>query len=157
MGANSRLGAYSNKYGIIIISFFVWLYYYLYYYCCCYCLRLIIGASCFPTVHFKFIRKCDKCYYHKLRPREDKPLFVRSWCATAYFSRKCYSSLLQSAAAFLLWRAITFITNCDHQFYYKVQQVLQSETIITKCATEQALSLSITLTNCDIKTPMLGE
>ena len=27
---------------------------------------LIIGFTCLPTSHFKFITKCDKCYY-KLR------------------------------------------------------------------------------------------
>ena len=45
-----------------------------YYYCCCCCwwwwwwylLGLIIGFTCPPTIHFKFIIKSDKFYY-KLR------------------------------------------------------------------------------------------
>ena len=35
----------------------------------------------------------------------------------------------------LLQRVTSFITNCDSLFYYKVRQVFQSATIITKCDT----------------------
>ena len=58
--------------------------------------------------------------------------------ATAFFITKCDGLLLQSATAFLLQSATSVITKCDRyykvwQFYYKVRQVLQSATIITKC------------------------
>ena len=50
---------------------------------------LIIGFTCPPTIHFKVIKKCDKCYYK-----------VRQLI------------LLQSAIAFLLQSA-TIISKCD--------------------------------------------
>ena len=58
--------------------------------------------------------------------------------ATAFFITKCDGLLLQSATAFLLQSTTSVITKCDRyykvwQFYYKVRQVLQSATIITKC------------------------
>ena len=58
--------------------------------------------------------------------------------ATAFFITKCDGLLLQSATAFLLQSATSVIRKCDRyykvwQFYYKVRQVLQSATIITKC------------------------
>ena len=58
-------------------------------------MTLITGFTCPPTIYFKFITKCDKCYY-KVRQ-----LF-----------------LLQSATAFLLQSATSVITKCDR--YYKV-------------------------------------
>ena len=78
-------------------------------------MTLITGFTRPPIICFKFITKCDKCYY-KVRQ-----LF-----------------LLQSATAFLLQSATSVITKCDRyykvwQFYYKVWQVLQSATITTKC------------------------
>ena len=51
--------------------------------------------------------------------------------ATAFVITKCDGLLLQSATAFLLQSATSVITKCDR--YYKVRQVLQSATIITKC------------------------
>ena len=58
---------------------------------------LIIGFTCPPTINFKFITKCDNCYYK-----------VRQLI------------LLQSATAFLLQSAATVITKRDR--YYKVRQ-----------------------------------
>ena len=57
---------------------------------------------------------------------------------TAFFITKCDNLLLQSAAAILLQSVTSVITKCDRyckvrRFYYKVRQVLQSVTIITKC------------------------
>ena len=57
------------------------------------------------TIYFKFITKCDKCYY-KVR------------------------QVLQSVT--ILLQSATGITKCD-KCYYKVRQVLQSATIITEC------------------------
>ena len=58
--------------------------------------------------------------------------------ATAFFITKCDNLLLQSATAILLQSVTSVITKCDRyykvrRFYYKVRQVLQSVTIITKC------------------------
>ena len=58
--------------------------------------------------------------------------------ATAFFITKCDGLLSQSATTVLLQSATSVITKCDRyykvwQFYYKVRQVLQSATIITKC------------------------
>ena len=61
------------------------------------------GFTCPPTIYFKFITKCDKCYY-KVRQ-----LFLLQ-SATAF--------LLQSAT--ILLQSATGITKCDD--YYKVRQ-----------------------------------
>ena len=58
--------------------------------------------------------------------------------ATAFFITQCDNLLLQSATAILLQSVTSVITKCDRyykvrRFYYKVRQVLQSVTIITKC------------------------
>ena len=90
-----------------------------YYYCCCCCRRwwhlLLLGSLV-------------------LRPSISSLL----QSATAFFITKCDGLLLQSATAFLLQSATSVITKCGRyykvwQFYYKVRQVLQSATIITKC------------------------
>ena len=88
-------------------------------------MTLITGFTCPPTIYFKFITKCDKCYY-KVRQ--------------LFFITKCDGLLLQSATAFLLQSATSVITKCDRyykvsQFYYKVRQVLQSVTILLQSAT----------------------
>ena len=70
-------------------------------------LLLIIGITGPPTIHFKFITKCDNCYYKV---------------------RQLTIILLQSATS--------VITKCDslQLFYYKVRQVLlQSARVIKKC------------------------
>ena len=66
---------------------------------------LITGFTCPPTIYFKFITKCDSFFYYRLPD----------------------GLLLQSATAF-------FITKC-YKCYYKVQQVLQSLTILLQSAT----------------------
>ena len=59
--------------------------------------------------------------------------------ATAFFITKCDNLLLQlSATAILLQSVASVVTKCDRyykvrRFYYKVRQVLQTVTIITKC------------------------
>ena len=75
-------------------------------------MTLITGFTCPPTIYFKFITKCDKCYY-KVRQ--------------LFFITKCDGLLLQSATVFLLQSATSvitkcdnFITNCDR--YYIVRQ-----------------------------------
>ena len=65
---------------------------------------LIIGFTCPPTIHFKFIQSTTS---------------VTLQSATAYFITKGDGLLSQSATAF---------------FYYKVRQVLlQRARVITKC------------------------
>ena len=86
-------------------------------------MTLITRFTCPLTIYFK-------CYY-KVRQ-------VLLQSATAFFVTKCNGLLLQSATAFLLQNATSVITKCDRyykvwQFYYKMRQVLQSATIITKC------------------------
>ena len=71
--------------------------------------------------------------------------------ATAFFIIKCHGLLLQSATAFLLQSETSVITKCDRyykvcQFYYKVRQVLQSVTIITKCDVHTRVNEAILLT-----------
>ena len=62
---------------------------------------LIIGYTCPPTIHFKFITKCDSLFYYKVR----------------------WSAIITKYDSF-------FITKCD-KCYYKVRQVLQSATLNT--------------------------
>ena len=88
-------------------------------------MKLITGFTCPPTIYFKFITS-----------------------ATAFFITKCDGLLLQSATAFLLQSALSVITKCDRyykvwQFHYKVRQVLQSATIITKCDSTHGCSTEI--------------
>ena len=57
--------------------------------------------------------------------------------ATGVLVTKCHNLLLQSATTILLQSVTSIITKCDRyykvrQFYYKVRQVLQSVTVITK-------------------------
>ena len=65
-------------------------------------MALITGFSCPPTIYFKFITKCDKCYY-KVRQ---------------LFYYKVRQVLLQSATG--ITKCNNFITKCDD--YYKVRQ-----------------------------------
>ena len=72
--------------------------------------------------------------YYKVRWK----LLQSGQSATAFFVTKCDNLLLQSATAILLQSVTSVITKCDRyykvrRFYYKVRQVLQSVTIITKC------------------------
>ena len=77
-------------------------------------MTLITGFTCPPTIYFKFITKCDKCYY-KVRQ--------------LFFITKCDGLLLQSATAFFITKCDNFITKCDR--YYKVRRLLQSATVHT--------------------------
>ena len=78
---------------------------------------LIIGFTCPPTMHFKFITKCNKCSY-KVRQ-----LILLQRAMVCYF--KVRQLFLQSATS--------VFTTCDRyykvrQFYFNVRQVLQSAT-----------------------------
>ena len=82
-------------------------------------MTLITGFTCPPTIYFKFITKCDKCYY-KVRQ---------------LFYYKVRQVLLQSATA--ITKCDNFITKCDR--YYEVRRLLQSATVHT-CRTLYLLS-----------------
>ena len=58
-------------------------------------MTLITGFTCPPTIYFKFITKCDKCYY-KVRQ---------------LFYYKVRQVLLQSAAG--ITKCDNFITKCE--------------------------------------------
>ena len=74
-------------------------------------MTLITGFICPPTIYFKFITKCDKCYY-KVRQ---------------LFYYKVRWSVITKCDSLV-------ITKCD-KCYYKVRQVLQSVTILLQSAT----------------------
>ena len=74
-------------------------------------MTLITGFTCPPTIYFRFITKCDKCYY-KVRQ---------------LFYYKVRWSVITKCDSF-------FITKCD-RCYYKVRQLLQSVTILLQSAT----------------------
>ena len=115
------------------------------------------GFTCPPTIYFKFIIKCDKCYYkvrqlfllqsaivcyYKVRQLfQYKVRQVLLQSATAFFITKCDSLLLQSATALSVQSATSvitkcdrnykmwqFITKCDRYTYNKVRRLLQSGT-----------------------------
>ena len=79
-------------------------------------MTLITRFTCPPTIYFKFITKCDKCYY-KVR------WSVITKCDSFFVTKcdKCYyqvRQLLQSVT--ILLQSATGITKCDD--YYKVRQ-----------------------------------
>ena len=39
---------------------------------------LIIGFTCPPTIHFKFITKCDKCYYKVRQVLQSETILLQS-------------------------------------------------------------------------------
>ena len=88
-------------------------------------MTLITGFTCPPTIYFKFITKCDKCYY-KVRQ-----LFLLQSAMVCYykvrqlFYYKVRQVLLQSATG--VTKCDNFITKCDR--YYKVRRLLQSATV----------------------------
>ena len=93
-------------------------------------MTLITRFTCPPTIYFKFITKCDKCYY-KVRQ-----LFLLQSAMVCYY--KARQLFYYKVRQVLLQSATSVITKYDRyykvwQFYYKVRQVLQSATIITKC------------------------
>ena len=83
-------------------------------------MTLITGYTCPPTIYFKFITKCDKCYY-KVRQ-----LFLLQSAIVCYykvrqlFYYKVQQVLLQSATG--IAKCDNFITKCDD--YYKVRQYM---------------------------------
>ena len=88
-------------------------------------MTLITGFTCPPTIYFKFITKCDKCYY-KVRQ-----LFLLQSATVSYykvrqlFYYKVRQVLLQSAIG--ITKCDNFITKWDR--YYKVGQLLQSAAV----------------------------
>ena len=82
-------------------------------------MTLITGFTCPPTIYFKFITKCDKCYY-KVRQ-----LFLLQSAIICYY--KVRQVLLQSATG--ITKCDKFITKCDR--YYKVRRLLQIATVHT--------------------------
>ena len=81
--------------------------------------------TCPPTIYFKFITKCDKCFY-KVRQ-----LFLLQSAMVCYykvrqlFYYKVRQVLLQTATG--ITKCDNFITKCDR--YYKVRRLLQSATV----------------------------
>ena len=101
---------------------------------------LILKPEVDVNTYYYYCRCCCCRWWHwllgllVLRPSVSSLL----QSTTAFFITKCDGLLLQSATAFSLQSATSVITKCDRyhkvwQFYYKVRQVLQSATIITKC------------------------
>ena len=90
-------------------------------------LTLITGFTCPPTIYFKFITKCVKCYY-KVRQ-----LFLLQSAMVCYykvrqlFNYKVRQVLLQSGTG--ITKCDNFITKSDR--YYKVRRLLQSATVHT--------------------------
>ena len=83
-------------------------------------MTLITGFTCPPTIYFKFITKCDKCYY-KVRQ-----LFLLQSAMVCYYKvRQLFyykvRQVLQSVT--ILLQSATGITKCDD--YYKVRQYIR--------------------------------
>ena len=87
------------------------------------------GFTCPPTVYFKFITKCDKCYYkvRQLYYYKARQLFLLQSAMVCYykvwqlFYYKVRQVLLQSATGNT--KCDSFITKCHD--YYKVRQYRQ--------------------------------
>ena len=106
-------------------------------------MTLSTGFICPPTIYFKFITKCDKCYY-KVRQ-----LFLLQSAMVCYYKVRqlfYYKVRLTLQSVTILLQSATIITKCDSRcvrpsiskcdslFYYKVRQLLlQSAIGITKC------------------------
>ena len=74
----------------------------------------ITGFTCPPTIYFKFITKCDKCYY-KVRQ-----LFLLQSAMVCYYKVR---QVLQSVT--ILLQSATGITKCDD--YCKVRQYIRPQ------------------------------
>ena len=74
-------------------------------------MTLITGFTCPPTIYFKFITKCDKCYY-KVRQ-----LFLLQSAMVCYYKVR---QLFYYKVRQVLLQSATGITKCDD--YYKVRQ-----------------------------------
>ena len=88
-------------------------------------MTLFTGFTCPATIYFKFITKCDKCYY---KVRQLFSNYKVRWSVIT----KCDSFLLQSATSVISkYKGITkcdnFITKCDR--YYKERRLLESATV----------------------------
>ena len=96
-------------------------------------MTLITGFTCPPTIYFKFITKCDKCYY-KVRQ-----LFLLQSTMVCYYKVRqlFYYKVRQVLLSFItkcesatgITKCDNFITKCDR--YYKVRRLLQSATVHT--------------------------
>ena len=90
-------------------------------------MTLITGFTCPPTIYFKFITKCDKCYY------KERQIFLLQSAMVCYykvrqlFYYKVRQVLLQSATG--ITKCDNFITKCDR--YYKVRQYNGKKNYIT--------------------------
>ena len=74
-------------------------------------MTLITGFTCPPTIYFKFITKCDKCYY-KVRQ-----LFLLQSSMVCYYKVR---QLFYYKVRPVLSQSATGITKCDD--YYKMRQ-----------------------------------
>ena len=76
-------------------------------------MTLITGFTCPPTIYFKFITKCDKCYY-KVR------WSVITKCDSFFITKcdKCYYKVRQVLQGVtILLQSATIITKCDSTWF----------------------------------------
>ena len=85
-------------------------------------MTLITGFTCPPTIYFKFITKCDKCYY-KVRQ-----FFLLQSAMVCYYKVRQLFNYKVRQVNYKVRQVLQSVT-----IYYKVRQILQSATIITKC------------------------
>ena len=106
---------------LLYYYYYYYNYYYYYYYCRCCCCRswtLITGFTCPPTIYFKFITKCDKCYYRVRQLFLSQSAMLCFYKVRQLFYYKVRKVLLQSATG--ITKCDNFITKCDS--YYKVRR-----------------------------------
>ena len=110
-------------------------------YFCVHCGELseFLHSYWYSREFWKLITKCDNLQL------QSATVYIFTKCenlllqsATAILLQSATAIFLQSATAILLQSATSVITKFDRyykvwQFYYKVRQVLQSASIITKC------------------------
>ena len=77
------------------------------------------------TIYFKFITKCDKCYYKVRQPFLLQSAMVCCYKVRQLFYYKVRQVLLQSATG--ITKRDNFITKCNR--YCKVRRLLQSATV----------------------------
>ena len=83
-------------------------------------MTLITGFTCPSTIYFKFITKCDKCYYKVRQLSLLQSAMVCYYKVRQLFYYKVRQVLLQSATG--ITKCDNFITKCDD--YYKVRQYI---------------------------------
>ena len=81
-------------------------------------MTLLTGFTCPPTIYFKFITKCDKCYYKVRQPLLIQSAMVCYYKVRQLFYYKVRQALLQSVTILLqsvtiLLQSATGITKCD--------------------------------------------